>query len=268
MRLHSVAVAAGCRLAVHQTLTSTNAEALTLARGGERGPLWIVAREQSAGRGRRGNEWVSWSGNLYATFLLVDPAPTERAPELSFVAALALHDAILDRAPGLRPKLALKWPNDLLCDGAKLAGILIEGERAATAPAVAVAIGIGVNCRHHPVQTRYPATDLKAAGVDISPESLFEALSAAMVQRLGQWRCGAGFDGIRGDWIAHAAGIADDMRVRLPGSEIVGRGEGLDERGRLLLRLADGSLEAVAAGDVIPAAGAMPVRATLPGRVD
>jgi len=268
MQLHSAAVAAGYRLATHETLASTNAEALTLARGGERGPLWIVAREQSAGRGRRGNEWISWSGNLYATLLLVDPAPTERAPELSFVAALALHEAILDRAPDLRPRLALKWPNDVLCDGAKLAGILIEGERAATEPVVTVAIGIGVNCRHHPSQTSYPATDLKAAGADISPESLFEALSAAMMRRLGQWRSGAGFDGIRADWIAHAAGMTDDMRVRLPGSEIVGRGEGLDERGRLLLRLADGSLEAIAAGDVFPVAGVMPVRATAPGRVN
>ena len=131
MQLHSAAVAAGYRLATHETLASTNAEALTLARGGERGPLWIVARQQTAGRGRRGNAWVSPPGNLYASLLLVDPAPAECAPELSFVAALALHDAILDRAPDLRADLALKWPNDILCGGAKLAGILIEGERPA-----------------------------------------------------------------------------------------------------------------------------------------
>jgi len=268
MQLHSAAVAAGHRLAAHETLSSTNAEALTRARGGERGPLWIVAGEQTAGRGRRGNEWVSRSGNLYATLLLVDPAPAERAPELSFVAALALHDAILDRAPDLRSRLALKWPNDVLCGGAKLAGILIEGERPATEPAVAVAIGLGVNCRHHPPQTSYPATDLKEAGKDVSAESLFEALSAAMVRRFSQWRRGAGFDDIRADWIERAAGLADDMRVRLPGSEMVGRGEGLDARGRLLLRLADGSLQAVAAGDVFPVTGAMPVGATAPGRVE
>ena len=103
MQLHSAAVTAGYRLATHETLESTNAEALTLARGGERGPLWIVARQQTAGRGRRGNAWVSWPGNLYASLLLVDPAPAECAPELSFVAALALHDAILDRAPTCAP---------------------------------------------------------------------------------------------------------------------------------------------------------------------
>ncbi len=243
MQLSSAAVAAGYRLTAHDTLASTNAEALTLARRGERGPLWIVAGRQTAGRGRRGNEWVSPPGNLYATLLLTDPAPPECAPELSFVTALALHDAILDCAPALRQVLALKWPNDILCGGAKLAGILIEGERAADA--LAVAIGIGVNCQNHPAQTAYPATDLKAAGADVSAEDLFATLSATMLQRLGQWRRGAGFGDIRADWIARGAGMGGEMRVKLPDREIFGRGEGLDERGRLLLRLPDGS----AAGD-------------------
>ena len=91
MQLSSAAVAAGYRLSVHDTLASTNAEALMLARDGERGPLWIAAREQTAGRGRRGNSWISPRGNLYATLLLTDPAPPECAPQLSFVAVLALH---------------------------------------------------------------------------------------------------------------------------------------------------------------------------------
>jgi len=266
MELSSAAVAAGYLLSTHETLPSTNAEALALAHAGERGPLWIVAREQTAGRGRRGNEWASWSGNLYATLLLGDPSPAECAPELSFVAALAVHDAIVDLAPQLRGKLTLKWPNDLLYDGAKLAGILIEGER--PVHELAVAIGIGVNCRHHPVQTAYPATDLKTAGADISAEPLFATLSAAMVRRLGQWRRGAGFAAIRADWVGRAAGIEGAMRVRLPGSEIVGRGEGLDERGRLLLRLADGSLQAVAAGEVFPLARAASAHVSAAGRTD
>src|SRR6266481_4556190 len=119
---------------------STNAQALRLARAGERGPLWIVAKTQTAGRGRRGRTWVSEPGNLYASLLLTDPAPPERFPELSFVAALALHDAIGGRTPGLASRLVLKWPNDLLIDRNKFAGILVEGE------GVAVAIGVGVNC--------------------------------------------------------------------------------------------------------------------------
>jgi BirA family transcriptional regulator, biotin operon repressor / biotin---[acetyl-CoA-carboxylase] ligase len=250
MRLCSAAVAAGYRLASHDTLASTNAEALARARAGEREPLWIVAAEQTAGRGRRGNEWVSPAGNLYATLLLTDPAPSECAPELSFVTALALHDAILERAPELGAALALKWPNDFIYDGAKLAGILIEGDRVGSA--LAVAIGIGVNCQNHPAATPYPVTDLKAVGADLAAADLFETLSATILRRLRQWRRGAGFGDIRMDWIARGIGIGGDMRVKLPSREMFGRGEGLDERGRLLLRLADGSVQAIAAGEVFP----------------
>jgi len=266
MRLHSAAAAAGTRLFAYETLPSTNAEALELARRGERGPLWITALEQLAGRGRRGNAWASPPGNLYATLLLTDPAPSDRAPELSFVAALAVDDAILDCAPGLRGKLALKWPNDVLCGGLKLAGILIEGE--GHIAGLAVAVGIGVNCIHHPPQTTHPATDLAAAGVKVSAESLFEALSAAMLERVAQWNRGLGFAGIRADWMMRAAGIGGDMRVRLPGRELLGRGEALDERGRLLLRLADGSLQTIAAGDVFPVAAEPPARAKAARPVD
>jgi BirA family biotin operon repressor/biotin-[acetyl-CoA-carboxylase] ligase len=268
MQLSSAALTAGYRLVAHATLPSTNAEALRLARLGERGPLWIVAERQTAGRGRRGNAWVSPAGNLYATLLLTDPAPSERAPELSFVAALAAYDAVAEQAPALRAGLALKWPNDILCAGAKLAGILIEGERAADA--LAVAIGIGVNCRHHPSETTYPATDLNAAGADVTAAGLLESLSATMLRRLAQWRRGAGFADIRADWMAHAAGIGGDMLVRLPGSEIVGRGEGLDAHGRLQLRLTDGSLQAIAAGEVfpLPLPQAAPVGASATGRSD
>ena len=266
MRLHPAAVAAGVRLAAHDTLTSTNTEALAAARRGERGPLWVTAQQQTAGRGRRGNEWTSLPGNLYATLLLDDPAPPEHAPELSFVAALAVHDAIFDCAPALRGKLALKWPNDILCGGAKLTGILIEGE--GTAGRVVVAVGIGVNCRHHPPPTNHPTTDLAAAGADVSAESLFAALSGAMLRRLAQWHCGAGFGLIRADWIERATGINGEMRVRLPSEEFFGRGEGMDERGRLLVRMADGSVRTVTAGDVFPLADAPPVRASMTERVD
>ncbi len=260
MQLSSAASAAGYRLAAHASLPSTNAEALSLARQGERGPLWIVAERQTAGRGRRGNAWISPAGNLYATLLLTDPAPAERAPELSFVAALAAYDAVTERAPVLAPSLALKWPNDILCAGAKLAGILIEGER--VADSLVVAIGIGVNCRHHPSGTPYPATDLNAAGANVAAAELLESLSATALRRLAQWRRGAGFADIRADWVARAAGIGGDMLVRLPGSEIVGRGEGLDPHGRLQLRLADGSLQAIAAGEVFP----LPQAASVGGR--
>lgn len=252
MRLDPAAAAAGFRLSAHDTLPSTNTEVLALARRGETGPLWVTARQQTAGRGRRGNAWISTPGNLHATLLLYDPAKPENAPELSFVAALAVCDAIIEQAFTLPAELALKWPNDILFGTAKLAGILIESETIATR--LAVAIGIGVNCMHHPVETAYPATDLAAAGVAVSAEDLFLALSGTMARRLAQWQRGAGFQSIRADWLERAAGIGGEMRVRLPNREFVGRAEALDERGRLLLRLADGTLQTITAGDVFPVA--------------
>ena len=142
---------AGVRHRTYDTLGSTNAEALALARAGERGPLWITAQSQSAGRGRRGSTWVSPPGNLYASLLLSEPSPKPLAPQLSFVAALALHDALCDCAPRLGPLFKLKWPNDVLLGPDKLAGILIEGE---SEPAFAVVIGFGVNCASHPPDSR------------------------------------------------------------------------------------------------------------------
>jgi BirA family biotin operon repressor/biotin-[acetyl-CoA-carboxylase] ligase len=250
MQLHPSAAAAGFRLTAFATLPSTNAHALALARGGERGPLWVTAARQTEGRGRRGNRWVSPSGNLYATLLLTDPAPPECAAQSSFVSALAVHDAIVAGAPHLREAAKLKWPNDVLCDGSKLAGILIEGEQAVHG--LAVAIGIGVNVRHHPDDMSYPATDLTAAGAGTSAEALFTALSAAMVERLAQWRRGAAFVAIRADWLERAAFKGGQMKVRLPSGELSGRYESLDDRGCLMLRLGDGTLQAIAAGEVFP----------------
>src|SRR5437016_6333057 len=141
MQLDPRASAAGLRLVAHELLTSTNSEALTLARAGERGPLWITAERQSAGRGRRGRSWTSEPGNLFASLLLTDPAPAEHWPELAFVAALAVHDAVAELVETLKPQLAIKWPNDLLLAGRKFAGILIEGEGVEEG---AVAVGIGL----------------------------------------------------------------------------------------------------------------------------
>jgi BirA family transcriptional regulator, biotin operon repressor / biotin---[acetyl-CoA-carboxylase] ligase len=266
MELHPSAAAAGFRLAAFATLSSSNTHALALARVGERGPLWITAAEQTDGRGRRGNPWESPPGNLYATLLLTDPAPPESAAQASFVSALAVHDAIIASAPGLRDAVQLKWPNDVLCDGCKLAGILIEGEQAAHG--LAVAIGIGVNVRRHPDGTAYPATDLVAAGVEASADGLFAALSAAMVQRLAQWRRGAAFGAIRNDWLERAAFKGDEMKVRLPSGELSGRYETLDDRGCLMLRLRDGTLQAIAAGELFPVAGVVSDHGSATARIE
>jgi BirA family biotin operon repressor/biotin-[acetyl-CoA-carboxylase] ligase len=246
MQLDPTARAAGVRHIALESVGSTNAEALDRARWREREPLWITARRQSAGRGRRGSVWSSPPGNLYASLLLSEPSPKPLAPQLSFVAALALHDALCDCAPRLGPLFKLKWPNDLLLGLDKLAGILIEG---ASEPVFAVVVGFGVNCVDHPVDTYFPATDLLLAGAVVAPEVLFAALSAAMLRRLAQWQRGAGFATIRADWLARAAGLGEDIRVRLPERELRGRFQGLDEAGRLLVQQPNG-LATVTAGEV------------------
>jgi BirA family biotin operon repressor/biotin-[acetyl-CoA-carboxylase] ligase len=187
---------------------------------------------------------VSKAGNLYASLLITDAPPQQRVGELSFVAALAIHDAVAEVVPHLTARLTVKWPNDLLIEGAKFAGILIETEGAA------VVIGIGVNCAHHPAATSHPATNLAAADAQVSPEELFLQLSKAMSIRLDQWARGAGFASIRADWLSRATGLGTDIRVRLPKRELAGYFQALDEAGRLVLRLADGSLEIVSAGEV------------------
>lgn len=248
MTLEPRATAAGVRVVTHEVLGSTNAEALNLARRGEHGPLWVTARRQRAGRGRRGRAWISQPGNLYASLLLTSPPPARHWPELSFVAALAVHDAVVAVAAQLEPQLAIKWPNDLLLARAKLAGILIEGESGERG---ALVVGIGVNCTNHPADAEYPATDLAAAGAPVSPGTLFESLSAKMGARIAQWDAGEGFASIRADWLARATARGETVRVRLADREIIGRFETLDEAGGLVLRLPDGSAATIAAGDVL-----------------
>lgn len=253
MRLAPAAAAAGVGLVAHAEIDSTNAEGLRLARSGERGPLWIVAKVQNAGRGRRGRTWVSEPGNLYASLLLTDAGPPERMADLCFVAALSVHDAICeavrtalpDAAADLSRRLTLKWPNDLLLDGAKLAGILIEGEGPATV------IGIGVNCASHPPQAAYPTTDMAAAGLSVAPQDVLAALSASVLHRLRQWDGGAGFADIRLDWLRRAGGLGAPIAVALPGGTRSGHFETLDARGGLILRLDDGTHQTITTGDVL-----------------
>jgi BirA family biotin operon repressor/biotin-[acetyl-CoA-carboxylase] ligase len=241
---------AGVRHIAYEALGSTNAEALARARAGERGPVWISAARQTGGRGRRGSTWTSVPGNLYASLLLADPAPPAQAPQLSFVAALALHDAVAECAGALGPMLALKWPNDLLIGGAKLAGILIEGDSAPGSPSgLAVVIGIGVNCASHPDGTPYPAADLAAAGASVTPMRLLQALATAMQRRLAQWDRGQNFAATRADWLKRAAGLGQSINVRLPEREFTGLFEGLDDAGHLLVRGPAG-VTTVSAGEV------------------
>jgi BirA family biotin operon repressor/biotin-[acetyl-CoA-carboxylase] ligase len=275
MQLDPIAVAAGVRLEALGTTGSTNTEARARARLGERGPLWITALVQTEGRGRMDRAWMSPQGNLYASLLLTDPSPPERAPELTFVSVLALRDAIAIEAPAFAPLLRFKWPNDLLLAGKKCAGILIEGEVAMAGVvepcgSLIVVIGIGANCAKHPSgilsgstepplplssqkeAVLFPATDLRAHGADITPEQLFRRLSATMSRRIAQWDRGQGVSAILGDWLSAAHGVGEDIAVRNGGNEKQGRFAGLDQSGRLILELRGGTVEKISAGDVFP----------------
>jgi BirA family transcriptional regulator, biotin operon repressor / biotin---[acetyl-CoA-carboxylase] ligase len=259
MQLDPIAVNAGVRLESLGTTGSTNAEARLRAQQGKGGPLWITATAQTQGRGRHGRAWISPAGNLYASLLLGDPSPFEHAPQLAFVTALALRDAVALEAKALAPQLKFKWPNDLLLDGRKCAGILIEGEAIVDGEAeqrFIVVIGIGVNCSSHPLagdrSIGFPATDLRAHGAAIAPEQLFARLSATMCGRLAQWDRGRGFPAILGDWLTYARGIGEPIAVRNGDAETQGRFVGLDHSGRLVLERPDGSITKIAAGDVFP----------------
>ncbi len=226
---------------------STNDEAVAVAAKGEPLPFWVTARRQLAGRGRQGAPWISEAGNLHASLLLARSFGLAQAAQLPLVAALALHDALATLL-GADADLGIKWPNDLLLDYRKIAGILAESKSLADGRP-AIVVGCGVNCAHYPPATRHPATSLRAAGYSVTPDELFAALAEHMAGRLAVWDDGAGFGEIRTAWLARAVGLGETIQVRLPGTTLAGIFVGLDATGRLLLRQQAGE-RAVSAGEL------------------
>lgn len=251
LALSDTAQAAGFRLVHLPEVGSTNVEAMAAGAGGETRPTWFVADRQVAGRGRLGRTWSGFDGNLFATLLLTNPGPAAALSQLCFVGALALDDAVLALAPDLEERFRLKWPNDALLDGAKVSGTLIEATT--RGGRTQVAIGIGVNVAHFPEDTPYRATSLKAAGIAITRDAMFAALSRSMVTALAIWNQGRGFNAIRAGWLARAHGLGSPLAVRQDQRRIEGIFVGLDADGRLLLDTPDGR-EALTVGDVMPAA--------------
>jgi BirA family biotin operon repressor/biotin-[acetyl-CoA-carboxylase] ligase len=243
--------ATGWRVARFETLGSTNDEARRRARDGDPGRLWIVAREQTQGRGRRGRVWTSPPGNLHASALLIDPAPVAVAAQIGFVAGVALREALADFGAGA--ELRLKWPNDLVWRGAKLAGLLVEG-LALDDGRFACIVGVGVNCATAPTGLPYPAATLaQALGRPVAPEALLARLAPCFDAALALWRGGAGFPAIRARWLVDAAGLGGPIRVAGARGAREGIFRTLDAQGRLILDGADGT-ETVEAGDVFPLA--------------
>jgi BirA family biotin operon repressor/biotin-[acetyl-CoA-carboxylase] ligase len=238
---------AGYRLIVRDAVGSTMEEARRALHDGDPGKLWIVAREQTAGRGRHGRHWGSPPGNLYASLLLTAPCEPPLAPQLGFVAGLALHDAAASVTGLNAPRLALKWPNDLLIDRAKTAGLLLEGE--SRAGRLDVVIGIGVNIASKPDGTPYPATCLAEHGPSATIETLFGALSDAWVERHRIWSRPGGFGPTRAAWHERAAFLGETITIRLPEGPLGGVFSGLDPSGRLELETPSGR-RAIDAGDL------------------
>jgi BirA family biotin operon repressor/biotin-[acetyl-CoA-carboxylase] ligase len=261
-QLAPTAAAEGFRLEAHASVGSTNAIALDHAREGDPGKLWVVSKRQESGRGRRGRVWATAEGNLAATLLLIVGHDLKTAATLGFVAGLALADALNAVVPNGRIAIApdggsgvrgnrfeLKWPNDVLADGAKLSGILLEStmldnERSA------LAIGIGVNVVAYPEDVPYPATSLKALGAACDAETLFLALSDAWSDNMRLWNDGRGLNQIRQRWLSRAAGLGGQVAVRVDGNVVRGVFETIDEDCRFVIRDDSGAIQKIAAGDV------------------
>lgn len=270
--------AAGTTLSVHDTLGSTSTEAMERAAAGEGGPLWVVARRQTAGTGRRGAAWETPRGNLAASLLLTLDLPPAIIAQLGFVAGLALARALhAVSSPSAGEETAspfrLKWPNDVLAGGEKLAGILLQTEalppahpgesrdpgatsslgsglRRGERRSRAVVIGIGVNVASAPANLPYPAASLRDLGFDTMAEGLFEALSETWLDAAATWDRGRGFEAIREGWLARAAGLGGDVAVRVGEATTRGTFETIDEHGQLVVRTRDGSARRISAGEV------------------
>lgn len=220
---------------------STNADMLALAAAGAIEGAWLRAERQTAGKGRQGRAWESPVGNFYGS-TLVRLRPTDPpAPTLALVTVVALEEAVRVFLP---TGATIKWPNDLLIDGAKLSGVLLERV------SDAVVVGIGVNLTHHPELPDRPATSLAAQGVAVEAATFADILAESFARWLSRWR-GEGLEPIRQRWLARAHSTGTALTARLPdGSSHDGLFDGLTGEGALILRLADGARHVIHAGDV------------------
>jgi len=230
---------------------STNADARRRADAGETGPLWIVARRQTEGRGRRGRQWESQDGNLFSTLLQFTRKSPAEAAQVTFVAALAIADLLDAYAP---PSLVtIKWPNDVMLAGQKTSGVLVESG-AHESGGLWLAVGIGVNLAHAPEGTERPATALvHHLRGDVTAPPTVEAAAATLAGAFAVWMDRwemLGFEPILDAWRARTAGLDGPALARLGRETVEGIAEGVAPDGALKLRLADGSLRLISAGDV------------------
>jgi BirA family transcriptional regulator, biotin operon repressor / biotin---[acetyl-CoA-carboxylase] ligase len=237
----------------YQRLGSTNDEAKSLAGAGAAQGALVWALEQSQGRGRQGKVWASPPGNFYASIVLRPATKPEAAAQLGFAAALAVREACLDFVPDAA--ISLKWPNDVLLAGRKLAGILLESQMRGDGRIDWLVVGIGINLVTYPLATEYPATALSAEGLAVAPEAMLRAVARRFLAWYQRWCEQRDFEALREAWLRYAHGIGATLRVRQPNGQLSGRFAGLDGDGALLLDTAEGRRR-VEAGEVFPAAPA------------
>lgn len=250
----AVLLPSGARLEIFEHLDSTSLEARRRAGAGRRDSVFILALEQSAGYGRRGTAWRQQAGDFAGTLLFEEASPVERLGQLSFVAGLAAADAIAGFAPRADPRL--KWPNDVLADGGKIAGLLIELLDAAQGRPALLALGLGLNIVSKPEGVDYPTARLLdfAPGSAPKPEDIARAFDTAFLAWRRQWR-DKGFAPVREAWLDRAAHLGSVITVRLPDGDATGRFADLDPDGALVLDC-DGRRRTIAAGAILRSHGA------------
>jgi BirA family transcriptional regulator, biotin operon repressor / biotin---[acetyl-CoA-carboxylase] ligase len=241
----------GYRLVSRETVGSTNDEATRLARSGAEQGTLVWALEQTSGRGRRGRAWSSPRGNLYASLVLRPACRLEHAGQLGFVAALAVGDALAALVPGLHQP-ALKWPNDVLVGGRKIAGVLLESEIGENGSPAFLIVGVGINLVSAPTDAEFAATSILGEGHrPPEPVAMLEAFAPHFDTWARCWRA-EGFAPVRAAWRTRARGLGEPIRVRLETTTLHGRFADIDQQGVLLLDTPDGRRR-IAAGDVFPA---------------
>lgn len=228
---------------------STNAEGFRRA-ASLAGPTWILAGVQTAGRGRRARPWSSPQGNFHGTLVLKPTEPPETVALRSFAAALALRDAFV-QITGLPGSFQLKWPNDVLCNGGKIAGILLESQGLNT-PDATLCIGIGVNLVAAPDASQVepgavkPVSLLQETGLKITPQAFLDALAPAYAKWEASFTT-EGFAPLRAAWLSHAARLGQPIRARTGSETREGTFETIDAQGNLILRTATATLAIPAA---------------------
>lgn len=231
---------------------STNDEAVRLAEEGAEDGTLVWAREQTKGRGRQGRAWSSPPGNLYLSLVLRPDCSPAEAAGLSFVAALGVGEAIGSVAPPMI-EVTYKWPNDVLLNARKAAGILIESRIDPTGALDWLVLGVGVNVASYPEEAAFPATSLRfeGAGPEAGEVPLLEAFGRHFLSWVNRW-LEDGFAPVRQAWLNHAHGLGEEIEVRLPKETLRGLFRDLDESGALILDLPGGGTRTIAAGDVFP----------------